>query len=57
MRTSGCFPRLTEQHDGAYLAEKLAKCLKDYGIEKKVCYVMLLVHKCYSPPFACRSWR
>ena len=41
---SHCFPRLKKQHDGAYLAEQLAKCLKDYGIEEKVRYVRLLVN-------------
>lgn len=28
--------RLTSAHTGAYLAEKLVECLKEYGIEEKV---------------------
>ncbi|KAF8579151.1 hypothetical protein K439DRAFT_1314891, partial [Ramaria rubella] len=28
--------RLTKSHNGAYLAEKLAECLKSYGIQDKI---------------------
>ena len=39
----GCFPRLNKQHDGGYLVEQLATCLKVYGIDRKVCHVGLLI--------------
>lgn len=30
------YVRLTKAHTGAYLAEQLKSCLKEYGIEKKI---------------------
>lgn len=29
--------RATKAYTGAYLAERIAECLRDYGIENKVC--------------------
>lgn len=31
------FIRLTEAHTGEYLAEQLHKCLKQFGLEERVC--------------------
>lgn len=38
------FIKLTRAHTGVYLAQQLTTCLKEYGIEDKVCHYVF--HLC-----------
>ena len=37
MYTQQIYLRLTEKHDGVYLAKKVADCLKRFGLRRFVC--------------------
>jgi len=35
--------RLTQKHDGVYLATVVANCLKQFGLEKLVCFLFVCI--------------